>query len=1400
MKRALFLLLSLTGLWGIAAGQTTLTSMTIATSSNSNGKYCRGDDLRVEFGNGPNNSNNWSNESVMVGSVSCTVVSYGPVQNSNLQYIEFELDPGVTAGSGTVDISFEQGNTTYTGSVVIHVQEPPVVTYQQPTTNLGYCPYPADTLLPMVVGDSVTFSANPVGVIDAPNGALLVNPSNIGAFTIEWTLIGCPNEAGSYNHDIRPATNPYQYSIDILEDTICQNDNNSIGITWDPPQGTMQSDPQFTVNSASPFPTLQLAQAAAGTYYVYLYAISGGCWEPKVDSIYVHPLDDATFSYSKSLYCISESDPLPIVTGLPNGNFSNLTNHTVVHPYTGSIDLDSSYSASSPGNTIKYETIGRCPDSHIQTISINDFKPSFTLDSIKCANQGGDLVATNVGGPGTFSFSPNFPGNTDNTGGFQSTFILYDLDSLTDTTYTITYNLDPQLAGCSGSYSDTVHIEDFPYLPKLYDGGTFCGTLDSIPTFQALPSTGILSFSPTTLAIETNPASPNYGHIFPNQSPLGTYTVTFTRNGTFCSDTIAESITLQNSGSANLDYGGTTFCANASLDPAPFSSLATGGIFSCSTNLAIDDTSGVIDLDSTTPNVPHVISYILPPNLCADDTTLTVTILDFSTSFSYPDDTLCKSAAPLLPSLLPDSFPNTTISYGATPPNLLAINPATGEVDPAASATIQYQISLQITDSLGTCTFVSTADSSLTIGEERIASFNLSATTVCVNDPPPTVSVIDTGGKFTSTDPIACPIDPSTGVIDPGNCTPGNYKIIYRFSGSCPTSDTVNFSVRSILQSQFSYPQDSICNKSAYVVRPDTGSLPFDPGGLFTLDPASSNLSGIIVDQSSGAILSEPRIPGTYYINYAHSGICPSSYQEEVVVVQGFSPSLNYFGTTFCNLDADLPADTNSLAFQNGSFYCGSSSVEIDPQTGTINLENTPPGIYDIIYAADDSTLCPSIQTVTINVVQQDTSTSLDYPEDTCQVDGGILLPSIAGDSNGVFSFDPLPEPTTQPGGIDLEETTPGTYYITYTINVSGCQQSFYDTLIVRGRDSTQFAYEAYYCQSAPNPRPISLPPAPGIFISDSAGLLVDPNSGELFLELSQPGDYILRFESSGDCPATEERMVEIKRRPETLQFEADSVICENDEMTIFLQQSESPRTFLNGFPLGNQGAPIITYSDYQDGDTVWITQRAGDCRDTTAFTMTVHPYPYITVLDTQHYISGGQEFQVLIESSTDSTAFIWNASSQEYIRFSPKSDTAGGDLDYAIVSFGVENLEENYPGQIDIVVQPRSQECTGEPHSITVFVNPEEVDIFVPEVMTPNGDQQNDTWLIQFNEDLDPADYKMELYNRSLGLLKVRPSLYGDWNGDNLPDGVYHWVLRRQDDSVVKSGNLTIRSTGRQK
>ena len=83
----------------------------------------------------------------------------------------------------------------------------------------------------------------------------------------------------------------------------------------------------------------------------------------------------------------------------------------------------------------------------------------------------------------------------------------------------------------------------------------------------------------------------------------------------------------------------------------------------------------------------------------------------------------------------------------------------------------------------------------------------------------------------------------------------------------------------------------------------------------------------------------------------------------------------------------------------------------------------------------------------------------------------------------------------------------------------------------------------------------------------------------------------------------------------------------------------------------------------------------------------------------------------------------------------------------------------------------------------VTQFAPVEVADVFVPNIITPNGDDKNETFVPRFS--CQPA--ALQVFNRWGKEVYQTATYRNDWRGENLPDGTYYYHLRDAVGRTVK-------------
>jgi gliding motility-associated-like protein len=156
------------------------------------------------------------------------------------------------------------------------------------------------------------------------------------------------------------------------------------------------------------------------------------------------------------------------------------------------------------------------------------------------------------------------------------------------------------------------------------------------------------------------------------------------------------------------------------------------------------------------------------------------------------------------------------------------------------------------------------------------------------------------------------------------------------------------------------------------------------------------------------------------------------------------------------------------------------------------------------------------------------------------------------------------------------------------------------------------------------------------------------------------------------------------------------------------------------------------------------------------------------------------------------------------YIRVSTDTTSVSNsfwEIDQDQNTYSGPTLAYTFPtmGTYGVYLHVFNQEGCDTVYSTSVNVLP--VDLFIPNVITPNGDGINDYFVISAKGSNKPVNSFYEssdliIFNRWGRKVYQSTNYQNNWNGGNLPDGTYFYVLKckgYKDKSVVYKGSVTI-------
>ena len=385
---------------------------------------------------------------------------------------------------------------------------------------------------PLCPGDNSTITYTGNGTTSATynwsfDGGTVVSGAAQGPYAVNWATLGAKNitlavtESGCTSDSTTQVVtvNPIPTSSFTVTSPVCPGANSTItytgtatasaACTWDFNGGIIASGSgqgPYSVNWTTP-----------GNKDITLMVEENGCISAlSTQTVTVTPPDDASFTYAKSTFCQTGTNPSPTVTGLPGGVFSSAAGLNI-NATTGEIGLASTTLGT---YTVTYTTNGPCPNTGTFTVTVT-LTPdaTFSYDGPYCQNQNTDPSPTFPAGSSAGEFSATPTGLVFINGVTGQ----IDLDASAPGTYTVTNSIAAE-GGCpAATATSTVTITRAPDA-KFNFNGPYCQneTIDPSPMFPIGATAGTFSAIPAGLVFIND----STGQIDLSSSTPGTYTVT----------------------------------------------------------------------------------------------------------------------------------------------------------------------------------------------------------------------------------------------------------------------------------------------------------------------------------------------------------------------------------------------------------------------------------------------------------------------------------------------------------------------------------------------------------------------------------------------------------------------------------------------------------------------------------------------------------------------------------------------------------------------------------------------------------------------------------------------------------------------------------------------------------
>lgn len=1157
---------------------------------------------------------------------------------------------------------------------------------------------------------------------------------------------------------------------------------------------------------------------------VFYSDISNSCSTPGTTLVTILPLPDASFSYPDSI-CTNQS-PVPI-------NFGTNSSGTIQATGQGALSINATTLEIIPSNSdtgsyvLTYTTAqGQCTNSDTELVNVDEpLDPTIGLNKIIICSQGevitlfaraplGNLRCNTLGIDTVLTLVPNPVGSFTYSTQFG---IPAGIPTL--------HFLDFKVEGpCPDSFQTYFTLKDPDPIDFIYPDTPYCagGGKYANPTFLNGPAGGVFSLPPSY----PNAISPSTGEIALDSLGDSTLIVTYFSPNLSCPDTATfgpfHILPREN---AMFDFGGQSiFCTTDTLSfsalSSPMGKLCFSPNGSSSPTDVFQVTSGSLVLPADSLPKGSLLASYITDGFCPDTFQIVIQIDTPATAiFSYSQNTFCQSPGDSVTPVIQAGVAGGSFSIVTTDP--IGYDPISGSVslDSPGSFSMSYQ------PAIPGCSEVSFSGNIVILPLDT-SSFSYSVSHVCTGSNLPPAQVSNPGGSFSFQDPGISPaIQQDGSYFFPDSLVQGNTQINYLPPGSCPVKGSVFINVIPQPGAYFRYSDTLFCLGAP--AQNVTGTV--DSIWSFStlsacnncLNPTTGELD---LNEVFNAGFDNPQNP--VWVESQINGLCPDSHSVQVAVSQALLADFTYPKTIICKSDPPLPpTEVNQGGVSTYSFESlpanTSRNLGINSQ-GVIDPAPSDTGSFLIKRLVTTGAICADSHFVVVTLADPIPNLSLTYPDTSfCQSSDTTQLPTISpmtfqggrftaiGPNMSGLSF------SSTNGDLFVQSSAAGGYTLMYQVESSPCRDSAMFSFSINEDPNSNFSFPSFFpCQSEPNYDLANVADSSGYFTTPGAGLFIsDSNIGTIAPSQSESGVHLLTHTVESSCTSRTEKPVTIYPIPSGVDlFVPEKLpVCQGETITL-VPQNESAATSViyiedSIVAQGSNSVFVQAFDTATQIKIVWtMSLNQGGCQDSLDTLIEIVPIPYFETPDPTlvNDLADNPIIDLYDSISMDGAMVHWTIYDTANITF---NDTLAGDigpysgapLSYTFPSDDIP--DSRFPGILNLDLYPWKEAqtgklCIGDTFTFRIDVLALNNDFFIPEVMTPNGDTRNDVWEVRYKPGIRPEGYEILLFNRSGGLVEEFSPVdqAQQFTGNNLPDGVYWWLLRRIDDNfVLQRGGLTI-------
>ncbi|MDX2195623.1 MAG: gliding motility-associated C-terminal domain-containing protein [Cytophagales bacterium] len=1129
------------------------------------------------------------------------------------------------------------------------------------------------------------------------------------------------------------------------------------------------------------------------------------------------------FTFAQPNYC-NDFGILNVITidGVINGSYSSSSSLLSVNTSTGTVTLTSALPTGNYSLTYTTDAGSGCgflqgtsgffleskpqvPIPYYSSIPICNAN-SIPILSISGATLGGsNLTFTISGGVQIFPFNGTIYPTPSDVG-----------------IYTVTSILKPNVCGSVSGFA-VLTIGSSVIVPTFtYESKQFCN--DRLSSVTVSPNLAVdypggrYSVIPSDLPLNTATGAITVNGLAIGAGAFRTYDIYYTITDVYGCSPPPKNTSVTISGQFNkpkIAYSSNTICKDAGAIISP-SITSPGGSFSAnSSNISIDGLGNIFADKSQSGN--YIIRYAFPPTgsclTLQDLTTVTIRDLPVLPNFIYGNGQFCNKSSTIVATSSPNmsaNFPNGRFSIDDID---ISMNTLTGAitvngVNVFPGTYKRYNITYDYTDIHG-CEAASSYSSLTIAGQYNAPGIGYEASIFCQEEGALKIPTLATSGGSIISSSTNLSINGS-GFINTGASKDGTYFVRYRMPviGVCPQLEAITTVTIQKLPAKptIGYLSSQFCNENIIGIQAFSNS---------SSTRYRTPTSFISINTFTGVINNLYNLTPNNYQIYGYipaSGVCPEVVSEPVeieVTAPEIIPNIRYEKSVYCK-DGQVARLNETSFFRNGSFINDyGSGLDLNSVTGSINLQNTKPGVFTITYKVPAFKGCAEKKdtaNVLINQIPEIPYISYDKGKESfCKGERSIYPDqNVAGLS---FAGDIGLDINTLTGQIRLNTSQEGTRYVTVTKSASNSCGSVSDVLSINITappviPSFTFTGSPYCNEGTAFPDGVfdrgKFTASPGIAFLNSITGIIDLESSNL------GGPFTIRYvvndTTCGNYSAQDTINIIASNGGYIDPIQNYGSLCEGSTVKLTLKGHTGDITWQERkagsnvwyTSAGTYDKGIFTSEELKDSISVRVLASFKGCRSSASNVVNFYVLPKSeggVAIPKDNIFEICEEFFTYIKLIDYVGNVQWQFSRDSLTWYDVnKEQNKTAITDY------LKTPENNKYGTKQYYrAVTKSSKCDSSVSNIVAIKICESAD-FVPNALTPGTGDENGFWNIV---DLRlRKDAVVKVYNRYGTVvyevkgndLKAKP-----WDGSNLPTGTYWYFIDKKDGSQPLIGDVSI-------